>query len=96
MKKQTKKSTKKEKTIPRKYSPVPKDKGTGVPKKYLSGAKNRSAKAQEIMDTAERYRKGLPIDVKKVSKSRVDMAKKYKPNPMFAKGKKNGKGKKSK
>ena len=27
---------------------VPKDKKTGVPKKYLSGAKNRSAKAAEI------------------------------------------------
>ena len=27
---------------------VPKDKKTGVPKKYLSGAKNKSAKATDI------------------------------------------------
>jgi hypothetical protein len=41
---------------------VPKDKKTGVPKKYLSGAKNRSAKA---------YRKGEYIDIKAIQKSRV-------------------------
>ena len=84
---------KKKKTIPRKYAPVPKDKKLGVPKKYVSGAKNKRAKAQEIKDTAERYRKGLPIDVKKVSESRVKAAKKYKPNPMFSKKRKNGRKK---
>lgn len=85
---------KKKKTIPRKYAPVPKDKKLGVPKKYVSGAKSKSAKAQEIKDTADRYKKGLPIDVKKVSESRVKAAKKYKPNPMFAKKKgKNGRKK---
>ena len=50
---------------------VPKDKKTGVPKKYLSGSKNKSAKAAEIKRTAEAYRKGEYIDIKAVSKSRV-------------------------
>ena len=59
---------------------VPKDKKTGVPKKYLSGAKNRSAKAAEIRRTAEAYRKGEYIDIKAVQKSRVnqDVTKKKK------------------
>ena len=50
---------------------VPKDKKTGVPKKYLSGAKNRSAKAAEIKRTAEAYRKGEYIEIKAIQKSRV-------------------------
>ena len=50
---------------------VPKDKKTGLPKKYLSGAKNKSAKAAEIKRTAEAYRKGQYIDIKAVQKSRV-------------------------
>ena len=50
---------------------VPKDKKTGVPKKYLSGAKNKAAKAAEIKRTAEAYRKGEFIDIKAVSKSRT-------------------------
>ena len=50
---------------------MPKDKKTGVPKKYLSGSKNRSAKASEIKRTAEAYRKGEYIDIKAVSKSRT-------------------------
>ncbi len=50
---------------------VPKDKKTGVPKKYLSGAKNKAAKAAEIKRTAKAYRKGEYIDIKAVSKSRV-------------------------
>ena len=50
---------------------VPKDKKTGVPKKYLSGAKNKGAKAAEIKRTAEAYRKGEFIDIKAVSKSRT-------------------------
>ena len=50
---------------------VPKDKKTGVPKKYLSGSKNRSAKASEIKRTAEAYKKGEYIDIKAVSKSRT-------------------------
>ena len=50
---------------------VPKDKKTGIPKKYLSGSKNRAAKAAEIKRTAEAYRKGEFIDIKTVQKSRV-------------------------
>ena len=64
----------------RKFRRVPKDKKTGVPKKYLSGSKNRSAKAAEIKRTAEAYRKGEYIDIKAVQKSRVaqDVTKKKK------------------
>ena len=55
----------------RRFKRVPKDKKTGVPKKYLSGAKNKGAKAAEIKRTAEAYRKGEFIDIKAVSKSRT-------------------------
>ena len=55
----------------RRFKRVPKDKKTGVPKKYLSGAKNKAAKAAEIKITAEAYRKGEFIDIKAVSKSRT-------------------------
>ena len=50
----------------------------GVPKKYLQGAKNPKAKEREILETRRRYKLGLPIDVKKVSKSRAAHAKKKK------------------
>ena len=55
----------------KRFRKVAKDKKTGVPKKYLSGAKNRSAKAAEIKRTAEAYRKGEYIDIKAIQKSRV-------------------------
>ena len=55
----------------RRFKRVPKDKKTGVPKKYLSGAKNKAAKAAEIKRTAEAYRKGEFIDIKAISKSRT-------------------------
>ena len=55
----------------RKFRKVPKDKKTGVAKVYLSGAKNKSAKAAEIKRTDEAYRKGEYIDIKAVSKSRT-------------------------
>ena len=55
----------------RKFKRQPKDKKTGVTKVYLSGAKNKSAKAAEIKRTAEAYRKGEYIDIKAVSKSRT-------------------------
>ena len=55
----------------RKLRRVPKDKKTGIPKKYLSGSKSKSAKAAEINRTAEAYRKGEYIDIKAVSKSRT-------------------------
>ena len=55
----------------RKLRRVAKDKKTGIPKKYLSGSKNKSAKAAEIKRTAELYKKGAYIDIKAVSKSRT-------------------------
>ena len=55
----------------RKFRKVAKDKKTGVAKKYLSGAKNKSAKAAEIKRTAEAYKRGEYIDIKAVSKSRT-------------------------
>ena len=55
----------------RKLRRVPKDKKTGIPKKYLSGSKSKSAKAAELKRTAEAYRKGEYIDIKAVSKSRT-------------------------
>lgn len=55
----------------RKLRKVARDKKTNVPKKYLSGSKNRAAKAAEIKKTAELYKKGLFIDIKAVQKSRV-------------------------
>ena len=58
----------------RKFKPVAKTK-SGVAKKYLAGAKNKKKKEAEILDTRERYRKGLPIDIKKVSKSRAEQSK---------------------
>ena len=57
---------------------VPKDKETGLPKKYLSGAKNKSAKAREIKRTAEAYKRGEYIDIKAVSQSRTEQGGKRK------------------
>jgi len=59
----------------RKFKKVAKTK-SGVPTKYLSGAKNQSAKEKEILDTKRKYKAGWSIDVKKVSKSRAKQAKK--------------------
>ena len=47
------------------------DKRTNVPSKYLAGAKNKSAKAKEIKETAEKYKKGQYIDIKAINKSRT-------------------------
>ena len=64
----------------RKLRKVPKDKKTGIAKKYLFGSKNRSAKAAEIKRTAALYKKGAFIDIKAVQNSRVaqDVTKKQK------------------
>ena len=56
----------------RKFRKKPRDKKTGVPKVYLAGAKNKSAKAAEIKRTARAYAKGEYIDLKAVQKSRVE------------------------
>ena len=52
----------------RKFRRVKRDKKTGVPSKYLAGAKNKAAKAKEIKDTAEKYKKRQYIDIKAISK----------------------------
>ena len=54
----------------RKFRRVKRDKKTGVPSKYLAGAKNKAAKAKEIKETAEKYKKGQYIDIKAISKLR--------------------------
>jgi len=54
-----------------KFRRAAKDKKTGLPKKYLSGAKNKAAKAAEIKRTAAAYKRGEKIDLKAISKFRV-------------------------
>ena len=56
----------------RRFRKVAKDKKTGVPKKYLSGAKNNAAKAAEIKRTSEAYKRGETLDIKAIQKSRVN------------------------
>ena len=56
----------------RKFKKVKRDKKTGVPSKYLAGAKNKAAKAKEIKETAEKYKKGQYIDIKAISKLRTE------------------------
>ena len=41
-----------------------------MPSKYLAGAKNKAAKAKEIKETAEKYKKWQYIDIKAISKLR--------------------------
>lgn len=50
----------------------------GVPSKYLSGSRNKSTKAAEMKRTANAYKEGRYIDLKKVQKSRVNQGKKRK------------------
>ena len=56
----------------------PKDKKTGLPKVYLSGANNKAAKAREIKRTAALYKAGKNIDIAAVSKSRTEQGGKTK------------------
>jgi hypothetical protein len=49
---------------------------SGVPVKYLTGAKNKKAKEKEILETKKRYEQGRPINIKKVSQSRANQGKK--------------------
>ena len=57
---------------PKRFRKVAKDKKTGVPKKYLAGAKNKAAKAAEIKRTSEAYKRGETLDIKAIQKSRVN------------------------
>ena len=54
----------------RKFRRVKRDKKTNVPSKYLTGAKNKAAKAKEIKETAEKYKRCEYIDIKAINKSR--------------------------
>ena len=54
----------------RKFRRVKRDKKTNVRSKYLAGAKNKAAKAKEIKETAEKYKRGEYIDIKAINKSR--------------------------
>ena len=65
------KRNQKKKKVTRRFKKVPKDKKTGVAKKYLSGAKNKAAKAAEIKRTAAAYKRGEYIDIDAVQKSRI-------------------------
>ena len=58
----------------RKFAKVAKTK-KGVPKKYLTGAKNKKAKEKEILETREKYKRGEYINIKKVSESRAKQGK---------------------
>ena len=55
----------------RKFAKVPKTK-SGVPKKYVSGAKNPKAREKEIKRTAKLYKQGklTPTMMNKISKQR--------------------------
>ena len=56
----------------RKFDPVPKTKG-GVPKKYVSGAKNSRARMSEILATRKKYKEGslTPAEMDRISKQRA-------------------------
>lgn len=54
----------------RKFRKTRKDPKTGLAQKYVSGSKNRAAKAAEIKRTAAKYKRGENIDVAAVSRSR--------------------------
>ena len=56
----------------RKFRKVPKTKG-GVPKKYVSGAKNKKKREAEIKRTAKLYRAGklTPAMMNRISKMRA-------------------------
>ena len=66
-----KKTKKKATTSKRKFKKVPKTKG-GVPKKYVKGAKNPTAREAEIKRTRKLYREGklTPAMMDRISKQR--------------------------
>ncbi len=56
----------------RKFAPVPKDKKSGIPKKYVSGSKNPDATRREILRTRALYKMGklTPEMMDRISKQR--------------------------
>ncbi len=55
-----------------KFKKVPKDKKSGVPKKYISGSKNPDARRREILNTRRLYKAGklTPAMMDRISKER--------------------------
>ena len=49
---------KKKNTGSKRFKPVPKVKGTKVPKKYVSGSKNKRVRMSELLSTAQQYKDG--------------------------------------
>ncbi len=56
----------------RKFKKVPKDKKSGVPKKYIAGSKNPDARRREILNTRRLYKAGklTPAMMDRISKER--------------------------
>jgi len=56
----------------RKFASVPKDKKSGIPKKYVSGSKNPDATRREILRTRALYKMGklTPAMMDRISKQR--------------------------
>jgi len=54
------------------FKKVPKDKKSGIPKKYIAGSKNPDKRRAEIMRTRRLYKRGLltPQMMDKISKER--------------------------
>ena len=50
----------------RKFKRVAKDKTSGLPKKYVSGAKSKTSQAKKIKDTDRQYKKNLPNNLKTI------------------------------
>jgi len=56
----------------RKFKKVPKDKKSGIPRKYISGSKNPDARRREILNTRRLYKAGklTPAMMDRISKER--------------------------
>jgi hypothetical protein len=55
-----------------KFKKVTKDKQSGIPKKYIEGAKNKNARRKEILNTRRLYKAGklTPAMMDRISKER--------------------------
>ena len=64
---------KKKNTGSKRFKPVPKVKGTKVPKKYVSGSKNKRVRMSELLSTAQQYKDGTltPEEMDRISKARA-------------------------
>lgn len=56
----------------RRFAPVPKDKKSGIPSKYVQGSKDPDKTRAEILRTRKLYKKGLltPAMMDRISKQR--------------------------